>query len=154
MWSYDTSLITTTPKYQVRFLIGDTSSAEPLLSDEEIDFSILRRTSVNGAAAMCARSIAAKFGRLSDTTVGPQKFVLSQKFDQYNKLADELETLDDSTGGAFPFCGGISLANKQGYESDTDRVNPAFVRNGTDFPTAMGQALENVEDNPYWTGYP
>lgn len=153
-WTYDAANIQTTPLYQVRMIIGDTLSTEPLLQDEEISFTLIRRNSVNGAAAMCSRSIAAKFSRLSDTTVGPQKFDLSQKAANYTKLADDLEQLDDATGGAFCFSGGISIANKQTYEADPDRVDPSFVKNGTDFPVAGGQTLQNTEDIPYWGGWP
>jgi len=149
VWTYDTSAIGTTALPQIRMLIGDTVSTEPLLSDEEINFAYQRRSSVNGAAAMCARSISAKFSRLSDTEVGIQKMALSQKSAQYKALADDLEQLDDSTGGAIPFCGGISISSKQTYEADTDRSLPAVVRNGTDFAIAGGQSWSNIEDVQY-----
>lgn len=149
-WTYDPADLVTTPLYQVRFLIGDTDTNDQLLQDDEISFAIIRRTSVNGAAAMCAGSIAAKFSRLADTTVGPESVRLSQKAAQFRALAADLEGKDDSTGGAFPFVGGTSIGNKQGYESDTDRVKPSFTKTMTDYPVAGGQAPTNMEDIPYW----
>lgn len=144
--TYVVADLSTSTTYQIRLILGDTDVTSALLQDEEIAFFYGRRGTVNGGAAMGARSISAKFSQLSDTAIGPQKFALSQKAANFKALADDLEKLDDATGGATPFCGGISIANKQTYESDNDRAMPAFVRNGTDFPISGNQALQNAQD--------
>lgn len=63
-------------KDQVRFVIGDTDSARPLLTDEEIAFCLTQASdSVNAAAVSCAKAILAKYAaRPSSESVGDVSF--------------------------------------------------------------------------------
>ncbi len=149
MWSYDVADLATNDTYKVRSRIGDTVSTEPLLEDEEIAYFLSERNSVNGGAALACKAIAAKFARLADTTVGPQSIKLSQKAAQYMEMSAEFERQDDVTGAVMPFCGGISVASKQTYDSNTDRVRPGIVKNFTDYAVAGSQAPANLDDNGY-----
>lgn len=149
MWSYDATQLATNTTYAIRVRIGDTVSTEPLLEDEEIAYFYTARNSVNGGAAMACKAIAAKFSRLADTEVGPQSIKLSQKAAQYMEMSAEFERQDDVTGAVLPFCGGISVANKAEYDSNSDRVRPAVVKNFTDYAVAGSQAPANIEDNGY-----
>lgn len=66
-WSYDPTL--TTDRDQVRFQIGDTDTADQLLSDEELDALLLLETSVDLAAARAADRLAIEFIRKADEVV-------------------------------------------------------------------------------------
>lgn len=145
-FSYVVADLATNQTYQIRARIGDTVSTEPLLEDEEIAYFLSERNSVNGGAALACKAIAAKFSRLADTIVGPQHINLSQKAAQYMEMSAEFERQDDVTGAVMPFCGGISLANKATYDSNSDRVRPSFVKAMTDYAIAGNQAPENIQD--------
>lgn len=79
---------------EIRFLVQDTDSTDPLLSDEEIDYIISTWEPVYGSplmyASMCAEAIAAKFTRevaYSADGVSVSVEMLQQK---YNDLAASL----------------------------------------------------------------
>src|SRR5262245_24926334 len=85
---------------QVRLTIGDTNSADPLLTDEEINYAILSGGSVNSSAAIAADWISAKFARLADKSVGDLSISQSQKAKQYADLSARLRR--DVARGALP----------------------------------------------------
>jgi len=128
-----------TPKDQVRDYIGDTNvspESSAKLSDEQITARLMQNDNdALKTAIVCASSIAAKYADQADTTVGDVSVRLSQIADRYTKLCASLKQMakDDlvSSGVAAPFAGGISIASKQSYEDDTDRVVPSFGRDGT-----------------------
>lgn len=126
--SYSASIATTTD--QVRFLTGDTSnvSATELLADGEITWILTQETNVYRAAAVAAEAIAAKFSRLADTSVGDVSVSNSQKYDHYMSLAKTLRAKAIRRGGAAPFVGGLSVADRDTRLDDTDRVEPFFSR--------------------------
>jgi len=77
---------------EVRFLVGDTTSASPLVSDEEITYALGKSGTVYGAAAIVARGIAAGFSRTASSSVGGDISIqFAQRVEAYRKLADELE---------------------------------------------------------------
>lgn len=121
----------------VRFLIGDTDTDDQLVSDEEITWA-LTQGSVYNAAAICARSIAAVYSRLADKAVDDLQIKYSQKSAQYFKLADSLES-KDSHKALGVYAGGISVADKESIESNTDRVSPSFKRGMTDNPSVSDE---------------
>lgn len=88
----------------VRFLVADTDSTDPLITDEEIAYLIAIYTEAPYAAVGAARAIAAKFSREADQarTVGDLTLSesLSQKSTQYHHLADHLQGL--SSGITLP----------------------------------------------------
>lgn len=127
---------------QVRFLIGDTATADQLVTDEEIAWS-LTQGSVYNAAAICAKAIAATFSRLADKAVDDLKINYSQKSSQYLKLAEQLES-KDSHKALGVYCGGISVADKASNELDTDRVSPSFTRGMTDESSLTEDELRGV----------
>ena len=122
---------------QVRFLIGDTNTDDQLVSNEEIAWALTQGTVYN-ATAICARSIAAGFSRLADKSVDDLKISYSQRSVQYSKLADNLED-KDSFKALSVYAGGISAADKQSNEEDTDRVSPSFTKGITDNPSLNNQ---------------
>ena len=64
---------------KVRFLIGDTDVDDQLISDEEIDWLLTEESSVTSASVRACETVAAKFARLADKSVGDLRLSLSQK---------------------------------------------------------------------------
>jgi hypothetical protein len=125
-WTYDPTMLATNQVYQVRFTIGDTLSADPQLQDEEIAFALSMRSSIYGASADCCRAISAGFARAVDGSQGAQRTTYSSKSRAYAARAAQFDNLAVSRGGAMPFAGGISIADKIMQECDPDRVSPQF----------------------------
>jgi len=125
----------TSDKDAVRYHIGDTDKSEKLLQDEEINYLLAQKGSVLAASAQACRDIAARFARKYDQSVGGVKYSYKQRFENYTKLADELQKKSNKLGGV-PYVGGISRSEKKAVESDTDRVKPAFTRDLFDIPSA------------------
>lgn len=113
-------------KDAVRFLIGDTDPDDPLLQDEEILYLLEHTNEVEGAAAEAAYSLAARFSRQADKSVGDLSLSLSQKSAAFWQLAESLWRRSGLR--ALPFAGGISKSQKRATEADADRVKPAFSR--------------------------
>lgn len=90
---------------EIRFLVGDTDSDSPQLSDEEIDYIATTLPDKGvlypnmAAAASAAAAIAAKYAKLIDKSVGSLSISYSQKHTQYTAMAKDLSTRA-SAGGA------------------------------------------------------
>lgn len=125
-WTYDPSQLAGNPTMQVRLTIGDTFASDPQLQDEEISFFLSQRGSIWGAAAEACRAIAANTSRLADTVQGEFKQNYSNRARAYAARAATFEGFAISRGGAMPYAGGISVADKQQQELDADRVPPQF----------------------------
>lgn len=130
-WTYDIALATA--KDQIRSLIGDTDSTDPLLQDEEIAFYATQESGVYRQAAACCRTVAGKFARRVDRAVGDLRLSSSQQATAYLSLAGEL-LRKAAVSDAVPYAGGISIGDKDGVEDDTDRVVPKFTRTTGDVP--------------------
>jgi hypothetical protein len=126
-WTYDTSQIGNSPMMQVRYLVGDTKSSDQQAQDEEINFALTQRPSIYGAAAIVCRSLASKLSREADTVDKDLRTTLSARAKAYSARAAEYDVAAAIRGGALPYAGGISVADKVLNEQDTDRVPPAFT---------------------------
>lgn len=136
-WSYSGDPASSS-KDKVRFLIGDTISADELLQDEEINAVIADQPNTTLAAAISAEAIAAKFSREATRTVGKTSISASEKAKAYLELARKLR-LQSKTEKAFkarPYAGGISENDKKIDEQDTDRADPFFERNLFENPSS------------------
>lgn len=114
----------------VRFLIGDTITADQLLQNEEILSVLAGQPNPILAAAIAARAIAAKFSRLTNVRVGKTQIWANEKAEAYLALAKKLED-EDAKAAKFrtiPYAGGISISDKQIDEDDPDREIPFFER--------------------------
>lgn len=89
-WTYNPTQLATSDLFQVRFLIGDTDSADQLLQDEEINFLLAQIGSVNGAAVACCDNLSAKFTRSVDHTLGPYSVKASQRATHFAQLAKQI----------------------------------------------------------------
>lgn len=114
---------------EIRFLLGDIVSTDPLITDEELLWLYGQHgSSTYAAAAAAARSLAAKFARDVDRTIGSLSISASKRADNFRALALELDS--HNAGLAGWFAGGTSLGDKDSRASDTDSVVPMFTRDG------------------------
>lgn len=132
MWTYDPSQLSTTPIFQVRFLVGDTIANSQQISDEEIGFSLTLRSSIWGAAATCLRNLAAQLSREADSVQKELRILYSSRAKAYAARAAELEALSVGRGGFAGYAGGISIFDKDNQLQNSDRVPPEFQRDFTD----------------------
>lgn len=123
-WTYDLS----TGTGQVRFLIGDTLSTDPLTnSDEEIGFCLTQNNDdIYRSASYACRAWAAKLTQALSVDQGRYGWKLDREAQvkALEKRALELDAQAGVFSGIAPFAGGISVSDKQSRESDTDRVQP------------------------------
>jgi hypothetical protein len=117
------------------------------LQDEEIGFFITQRSSVMGAAAECCRTLATQYSRSADIAGGDQKVALSQLAKAYAARALGFDAQAAMTGAGLPYCGGISVADKQVNENDPDRVIPEFARGMFDSNLPIGQLAVEAPDS-------
>lgn len=132
-WSYLSSGPGSSDRSWVRLRIGDNSSDDQLLQNEEIDLLLESEGSKYAAAAEAARTIAAHYARRVDRTIGRLRISMQQASERYFTLADKLD--DEAASGAAGsvgmsgmYAGGISIADKEAEEADTDRTLPDFYR--------------------------
>jgi hypothetical protein len=125
LWSYSGDP-TTSNKDAIRFLIGDTIYSDPQLQDPEINFAYTTRGNIWGAAAMLCRALAAQLSRQADVVDQNLRNAYSQRARAYMIRASDYEVQAAIRSGAMPYAGGISIADKQQQEQDTDRVAPQF----------------------------
>jgi hypothetical protein len=117
---------------EVRFLIGDTDSAQEQLSNEEINFALLSKPP-KAAAAECARAIAAKYARLVTRSVGDLNVTYRELQDNYAKLADRLDAASAAEdAGTQVFAGGIFTSDRVIQDNNTSINQPDFRRDQFD----------------------
>lgn len=123
---------------QVRFLVGDTDSTDPLVQDAEITFAIDAQATLELAAAMVLRALAAKFSRQASWRVGDVAATnVAAVAKAFKDRADELDpegvTLGDSNLAA-PSFGGLTISEKETLDADEDAVQPIFKKGLNDIP--------------------
>lgn len=90
-WSYSGDP-STSPKDEVRFLIGDTSEDDPLLQDGEIAYLLDQCGGSALAAAVAAcEGIVAKLSREADMSSGATSISASQRRAHYEGLLAQLQ---------------------------------------------------------------
>jgi hypothetical protein len=151
-WTYDATStgFSGSQVNRVRLEIGDTMSTDPLLENEEITYAGTLEGSDLSVSARCCEFIVAKFSRKADMEEGKLSIKLSQRAASYQKKADELRMRDSTT--AAPYAGGISIADKESTNADTDRVAPSFFRGMmdnefADQPSPDDQDVDNDGSN-------
>lgn len=133
------------PKDEVRFLLGDTNKSRPMMSNHEINYLIDEEGSPLQAAISGSLQLAAKYSRMCDETVGKVKKDYSQRSKAFLKLADELRKKVVWSGGLMPYAGGISISGKSDNDSNPDRVKPIFTRE-THNNDNSGDYNDNIKD--------
>jgi hypothetical protein len=121
----------------VRFLLGDTNSADQQLRDEEIAFVLLiENDDIYRAAARGAEALAAKYARAITKKIGSAWLESEKKAQHYRDLAKQL-WYSAGVGSVVPWVGSISQAVKQVQENNEDNVSPFFTRETGDYPNTM-----------------
>lgn len=118
---------------QIRWLVGDTSTNDQQVQNEEITFALGQEPDIYNAAALVADGIAAKYARRVDKSVGDLSLADSQKQTHYAGLALRFRA-QAGRRSATIYAGGISVSDKQTTEADSDRVVPQFRMGMTDNP--------------------
>lgn len=128
-WTY-TGDPSSSDRDAVRFKVGDTDDQDGLVADEEIDHLLTAEGSVTSAAAAVCEHLARRFARFASKSVSaPGGFSASVSYDQRSRAyADLAVKLREEAGrvATFAYAGGISLADKETLDNDTDRL-PPFV---------------------------
>ncbi len=126
---------------EVRFLVGDTDSANELLSDEEILFLLAEIVSVAYTAVRAATAIAAKFARFVDVRTGAVSKALGVQMQHYLDLARRLEIRADEgglgEGGPEPVFTALTRTDKREDRLDSDLVQPQFRIGQDDNPRKL-----------------
>ena len=116
----------------VRFLVGDSPdlATGAQLTDVEIQFALDQASdNTYRAAAICARSLSARFARRGDESFETIDADMSAVSDSYARLARRLEAEARKNGGlGVPLAGGISESAINATRADTDRPPSAFYR--------------------------
>lgn len=102
----------------VRFMIGDTDSASPQLTNEEITYLLTEHGTVRAASVAACRGLAAKYSRFADQSTGSISISYSQISASYRTL------VRDIVAGSLvaPYAGGISKRDMATVDADTDAV--------------------------------
>jgi hypothetical protein len=134
----------------IRFLIGDTDSTDPLLSNEEIAWINLEQsgsststTDLYYSAHYACHSIGAKLARLADTQIGDLNIKLSQKAQGYLVLANELLKHANRQNAPIPYAGGISISDKS-IDQDNSDVFRGWFASGQFQDVQDGSALNTI----------
>lgn len=119
-WSYSGNPADST-RDAVRFLIGDTLETDKQFQNEELDYLITKYVTAESTALQAARSLVAKYARSVTRAVGELKVEYSERVTNYRALVEELVVLASTSGGVpLPYAGGISQADKDVQDTDTD----------------------------------
>src|SRR5258708_31720934 len=84
------------------------------------------RENVYGAGALVGSTYAGRLSREADTQDREMRTQYSARARNYLAIASALENLAKGKGGAMPYAGGISVADKISQQDNPDRVTPQF----------------------------
>jgi len=131
-WSYSGNPASS-DKDTVRFLVGDTKTDDPLVTDEEIDWAITEEINKYCAAALIAESISAYFATQADLVkIGPIWEQYTKRSENYAKKAKDLRNKSSNKNTFAVYAGGIDIADKINHYNDTTLIQPEFTKGFTD----------------------
>lgn len=119
----------------VRLNVGDTVETDQLVTDEAIAAALAQTANdVYLASALIARAIAATFMRASDIAMGEGALAVSDRAisEGYLELAKRMERQAKKFGSVdvgLPAAGGLTLAELESLDQDSDWNAPAFREN-------------------------
>lgn len=148
-WNYLSTAPNSSDRSWIRLRIGDTSSGDQLLQDEEIEAHLTAEGNRYTAAALCAESVGSWFARRVDKTVGRMRIAAQQASERYFDLADRLRV--ELATRVTPYAGGISVSDKEADEAAGDRVRPGFSVQMFEFPGGVepGGTVRHDDDSTY-----
>ena len=135
-WSYSGDP-SSSPRDQVRFLIGDTDETDPQLQDAEVDHLLASGAGALAAAVAACAALSAKYSRMVSKSTGRLSVQASDRAKAYRELAKDLRRQRRGAGLAI-FAGGLSISEKESLRQDTDAVQPAFTVRDDDYPATNG----------------
>jgi hypothetical protein len=121
----------------VRFLIGDTDPADPLISDEEIGYALTKFAKPELAGAIALRSLAAKWARIGTSAVGELSVDKRTSVQEFVARANELDPARLTMLSSFP----VPISGT------TDRT-ASFKKGMNDIPGGPGDDFDTVPFNP------
>jgi len=138
-WTY-TGDPTASSKDAVRVLCGDIDDTDPQVTDEEIAFWLAEEGNSYSAAAAVCEHLAARWAREASRSISvgggtSTSINLSDRARAYETKAAKLR-LRAATSAGMVYAGGISIADKEDNEANTDRVQPSFRHGMFDNPDA------------------
>jgi hypothetical protein len=150
-WTYDGDP-SANARDAIRFLVGDTDTNDQLITDAEIAWvnnqvtgSDTATTGLYDAAYRVCLTIASKFSRDADKSVGDLSISANQKAAAYRLQAEEIKRLATREGNVpTPYAGGISIGDKDVDRSNSD-VNHGWFSSGQ-FVNQRGGAEKVVSD--------
>ncbi len=120
---------------EVRFLMGDTNTADQLVSDQEVAYAITKQSNLRLAAAILLRHLSAVYSRMVTNRVGDVSSNCSDMAKQFKAKADELDPNNMAQSGVvIPVFGGVSVEDKQVILDDEDTVPASFYKGEDDIP--------------------
>jgi hypothetical protein len=135
---------------KVRFYVGDTDESDKLVRDEEILFAIDEQPSLEFAAAVILRALAAKFSRLVSSRVGDvstsNAAAVAKAFADRAKEFDPFDLSIGSSSLVLPSFGGLSISEKETLDEDTDAVQPSFRKAMDDIPGGPDDVYERTDE--------
>ena len=133
-WTYLSTAPNSSAKSWVRLRIGDTSSGDQLLQNEEIDALVEDGGNKYAGAALAAETVGAYFARRADKRIGKLQISMAKTSEHFFQLADRLRVeLAEQSGGVY--VGGVSLSDKEEDKTDTDAVQPSFAKDQFENPS-------------------
>lgn len=117
---------------QIRFVVQDVQTARQLLQDAEIDWVQTIESNAYMMAAMCCEILVARAGNIKSKAVGSLSLTYDPGF--YLGLAATLRSR--GLTNQMPYCGGISISDKNAQYDDPDWVPVRFFRGEFDNPEA------------------
>lgn len=115
-----------------RLVVGDTDPSNPIFSDGEIEYYLSVYLTPDQAGLKALYSLKAKASHLINENVGGTSKQYSNLIKQYDEMINALErkiSQDAFLNASAPmYAGGISHADKDLNEEDTDNVEPFFKR--------------------------
>jgi hypothetical protein len=128
-WNYDPAL--STDRDKVRFYAGDTDTSDQQAADETIDAILIAQPNVLLAARAVCLSRAAYFSRFASTANGALS--ITGAYSRAQGFEDRAKTLlaeatTASSRNARPMVGGVSVAQGERMDADTDAIPPMFRR--------------------------
>jgi hypothetical protein len=142
-------MATATEISNCRLIIGDTWSTE-ILTDANISYFVDIESNFMMACSRAAGSLAAYFARQVTQSVGDLSQNYSDQFKNYMELAQKLKNDSVTLGiyAATPYCGGLSISDKNSTLQNSDRVQPRFHRGQFNYNSSYKSESQVVV---FWT---
>lgn len=143
-WTYSGNPATNS-KDKVRWLTGDTRTAEQLASDEEIAYALTQEPNVYLAAALVCEAIAARFARDESVSATGTSFSRGGRATEYQARADSLRKRK-RVSKTRPTAGGIEQSEKDTAAADISLVARTFRTGMHDNPAGVLTGTANVDE--------